>query len=744
VRQPPPAKGDWFDVEELKRLTAFFGLLRHTKGVWAGKPFELLPWQRDLLGALLCWKRADGTRRFRSAYIEIPRKNGKSTLLAAIGLYMLLCDHEQGAEVYCCASARDQAAIVGDACRQMVQSNPELAAKVEVFRNVITFGTSKLEVLSSDAGTKHGKNASCVIFDEVHTFADRDLYDAMVTSMGARQQPLQVCITTAGHDRESLCWELHDYAAKVRDRIIDDPGFMPVLFSAPVEADWKSPKVWRQCNPSLGVTVSEEFLRAECEKAKELPTYETTFRQLYLCQWTESKRVWISSDAWAACASSAADADSLQGRECWGGLDLSTTTDLSSLALVFPASDGSVDVLTWTWCPEEGIRRRSRTRPSAVRRVGQQGPPAPDARLGGGLRPHRGPHPRRVPPLSSAAHRLRPVERHAVGQRALHRGRSHAGGAAGIPHAQRTVQAARSPGDQPENSSPRQLPAELGSVKHGHGSGPSREPEAIEIEQHGAHRPARCPCHRARDLAAPEAGRARPQRLRRTRKDHPVALRDILRRYLGPTPPRSDFEDTVPIGQATSGAVQSYVQSYSYTGEAITPARALEAPSVYACVRLIASSISRLEWQVLRETPDGKIAEPAHPLHNLLNYEASDDVGAIQLREKLLTDCLLTGNAYAYIHRDPAGRPVALEALRPDYVAMYRDPQNQPYYQVWTGRYTGTNAEKADASIPGIRHVPPCRADHVRRPARRATDSLGPRRDRVGTGDHRVRDAVHR
>jgi phage terminase large subunit-like protein len=354
-------KGDWFDVEELQRLETFFGLLRHTKGIWAGRPFDLLPWQRDLLGALLCWKRADGTRRFRSAYIEIPRKNGKSTLLAAIGLYMLLCDHEQGAEVYCCASARDQAAIVGDACRQMVQSNPELAAKVEVFRNVITFGTSKLEVLSSDAGTKHGKNASCVIFDEVHTFADRDLYDAMVTSMGARTQPLQVCITTAGHDRESLCWELHDYAAKVRDGIIDDPAFMPVLFSAPVEADWKSPKVWRQCNPSLGITVSEEFLRAECEKAKELPTYETTFRQLYLCQWTESKRVWISSDAWAACASSAADADSLQGRECWGGLDLSTTTDLSSLALVFPSADGSVDVLSWTWCPEEGIRRRSRT-----------------------------------------------------------------------------------------------------------------------------------------------------------------------------------------------------------------------------------------------------------------------------------------------------------------------------------------------------------------------------------------------
>lgn len=174
-----------------------------------------------------------------------------------------------------------------------------------------------------------------------------------------------------------------------------------------------------------------------------------------------------------------------------------------------------------------------------------------------------------------------------------------------------------------------------------------------------------------------------------------MGLTDILRRYLGPTPPRSDFEDTVPIGQATSGSVQSYVQSYSYSGESITPARALEAPSVYACVRLIASSISRLEWQVLRESPEGKIADSAHPLYNLLNYEASDDVGAIQLREKLLTDCLLTGNAYAYIHRDASGRPVALEALRPDYVAMYRDGANQPYYQVWTGRYSGNNAEKA-------------------------------------------------
>jgi phage terminase large subunit-like protein len=355
------AKGDWFDVEQFERIQRFFGQLKHGKGIWAGKPFELLPWQRDLLGALLCWKRPDGTRRFRKAYIEVPRKNGKSTLLAGLAIYMLMCDNEQGAEVYCAASARDQAAIVGDACRAMVQGNPVLAARVDVFRNVITFGTSKLEILSSDAGTKHGKNASTVIFDEVHTFPNRDLYDALVTSMGARQQPLEVSITTAGHDRNSLCWELHNYAEKVRDGLIDDHAFFPAVFSAPVDADWKSPKVWRKANPSLGITVTEAYLKAECDKARELPAYETTFRQLYLCQWTESKRAWISSDAWKACASSAADPTLLAGRECWGGLDLSTTTDLSSLSLVFPLADGSVDVLSWSWCPERGIRIRSRT-----------------------------------------------------------------------------------------------------------------------------------------------------------------------------------------------------------------------------------------------------------------------------------------------------------------------------------------------------------------------------------------------
>jgi len=243
----------------------------------------------------------------------------------------------------------------------MAQGSPVLSSRVEIFRNVITHGNSKLEILSSDSGTKHGKNASCLIFDETHTFPNRELYDAMATSQGARAQPLNISITTAGHDRESLCWELHSYAEKVRDGIVDDHAFLPCLFSANIDADWKDPKVWRKCNPSLGVTIHEDFLTAECEKAKEISGFETTFRQLYLCQWTQSKRTWITADSWNKCESSTADKDSLRGRECYLGLDLSTNTDLTALALIFPNSNGSVDVLTQAWCPEEGVLRRSRS-----------------------------------------------------------------------------------------------------------------------------------------------------------------------------------------------------------------------------------------------------------------------------------------------------------------------------------------------------------------------------------------------
>jgi phage terminase large subunit-like protein len=356
-------KGDAFDLEEYERLGRFFGALRHQKGKFAGQSFTLLPWQHEALGSLLAWKRADGRRRFTEAMIEVPRKNGKSTMLAGLLLYLLLADDEKGAEIYCCASSRDQAAIVGDACRDMIRSNADLASMVEVQRNTIRFEGSKLEILSSDAPTKHGRNPSAIVFDELHTFDEngRELHATMASGMGMRTQPLKIAITTAGHNRTSLAYELHTHAEKVRDGIIEDYQFLPVLYGAPVEADWTSPKVWRAANPSLGVTVTEEFLHAECDKAKELPAYSTTFRTLYLNQWVESRKTWISAASWAECSEEGITEDSLAGRDAWLGLDLSSHLDLSSLAVVVPREDDSVAVLSYSWCPSEGIRRRSRT-----------------------------------------------------------------------------------------------------------------------------------------------------------------------------------------------------------------------------------------------------------------------------------------------------------------------------------------------------------------------------------------------
>ena len=356
------APGDWFDVDEFERLDKFFNLLVHQKGPHAGKPFALLPWQLDLIGTLLCWKRADGLRRFRQALIEVPRKNGKSTMLAGILLYLLLVEDEPGAEIYCAASSRDQAAVVGDCCRQMIQANQVLARATTVQRNVITFGTSKLEILSADAGTKHGRNASALCVDELHTFDEhgRELFNTMASSQGSRLQPLNISITTAGHNRNSLAYELHGYAEKVRDGIISDHKFLPALYGADIEDDWTSPKVWRKANPSLGITVSEEFLRSECEKAKELPAYSTTFRTLYLNQWVESRRTWIGNDAWKACTVDGLSVEALAGREAWLGLDLSSNVDLTSLACIVPGDNGELAVISYTWCPEDGIRRRSR------------------------------------------------------------------------------------------------------------------------------------------------------------------------------------------------------------------------------------------------------------------------------------------------------------------------------------------------------------------------------------------------
>lgn len=346
----------WFDKEAAQRAVLFFEkYLKHVKGKWAGCSFELLPWQRKIIEDIFGWKRSDGLRRYRTAYIEVPRKSGKSSLAAGIALYLLFADGEPGAEIYSAAVDRQQAAIVFETAKQMVLASPALKKRSQVFKRsiIVPATSSSYHVLSADAPSKHGLNAHGIIFDELHAQPNRELWDVLTTSVGAREQPLLVAITTAGYDRNSVCWEQHEYALKVQEEIIQDPAFYPAIFAAEEEDDWTRPEVWRKANPSLGVTVKEEFYEQEVKKALEMPSYENTVRRLYLNIWTQQVNRWISLQLWDESAGLVAE-EQLKGRLCYGGLDLSSTSDMTAWVMVFPHEDDPemVDVLARFWVPE--------------------------------------------------------------------------------------------------------------------------------------------------------------------------------------------------------------------------------------------------------------------------------------------------------------------------------------------------------------------------------------------------------
>jgi len=354
--------GYWYDQAEADRVVRFFSkYLRHTKGELAGQPFELAAWQatwlRELLGAR---RKADNLRRYRRAYLEIPRKNGKTTLGAGVGLYMLYADGEPGAEIYSAAGDKDQAKLIFDIGRGMVESHPQLLQRAKLYKDAIVIEEtgSAWKVLSSEAYTKHGLNASAILFDEVHTQPNRELWDVLTTSTGARTQPLTLGITTAGHDRHSLCWELHDYALKVRDRIFDDPEFLPLVYAADEERDFADPQAWEQANPNLGVSIRRDYLEAEARRAQQTPGYVNTFRRLQLNQWTESETRWLDMAAWDKCGKLKIDPARLAGRRCKAGLDLATTRDLTAFVMVFANGDGTYDVLPNCWIPEDSARER--------------------------------------------------------------------------------------------------------------------------------------------------------------------------------------------------------------------------------------------------------------------------------------------------------------------------------------------------------------------------------------------------
>ena len=335
----------------------FVSRLRHTKGEWAGQPFRLQKWQtqfiRELFGRV---RPKDKLRQYRSAYLEVPRKNGKTELAAALALLLLVGDDGPGAEVYSAAADRDQASLVFNAAATMVRSDPILRQHLRILdssKRIVCYKTNGFyHAISAEAYSKHGFNAHAVIYDELHVARNRELWDVLQTSMGARRQPLMLAITTAGHDKNSICWEQHDYAEKILNGVIQDKTFLPIIYAADTDADWTDEAVWRKANPNLGVSVKLDFLRQECKKAQEIPAYQNTFRRLYLNQWTTQETRWLDMKTWDACDGEPVIPD---GSPCYLGLDLSSTTDITSASLFCPETGA---VLNWSWIPAENMVAR--------------------------------------------------------------------------------------------------------------------------------------------------------------------------------------------------------------------------------------------------------------------------------------------------------------------------------------------------------------------------------------------------
>ena len=348
------------------RAVAFINSLKHTKGVWHGKHFDLLPWQDKIIRDIFGTMKENGYRQYNTAYIEIPKKQGKSELAAAVALYMTCADGEWGAEVYGCASDRQQASIVFDVAVDMVDQCPALKKRIKPVlsqkRLVYTPTNSFYQVLSAESYTKHGLNVHAVIFDELHAQPNRALYDVMVHGSGdARKQPLFFLITTAGTDRNSICWEVHQKAVDILEGRKHDSTFYPVIYGIKDDDDWADEANWYKANPSLGTTVDIDKIRAAFNSAKENPAEENLFRQLRLNQWVKQHVRWMPMDAWDECAF-AINEDVLRGRECYGGLDLSSSTDITAFVLVFPprTDEEKYIVLPYFWIPEETIELRVR------------------------------------------------------------------------------------------------------------------------------------------------------------------------------------------------------------------------------------------------------------------------------------------------------------------------------------------------------------------------------------------------
>ena len=348
----------FFDEAEANRAVAFIETLCCFDN---GEPFVLQPWQKDFVRKLFGWKRrSDGFRRYRIVFLATPKGNGKTPLMAAVGAFLLFT--VAGASIYSAAADRDQASLCLTDAKNFVNVSPDLRERAEILRGsiVVPARGSFWRSLSSQARSKHGIRPLAVLFDEVHTQQNRELWDTLYTGRLKNPNSLIFAATTAGFDTKSICYEIYQHACQVRDGAVEDPEFLPVIYEAAHDDDWRDPKIWAKANPNLGVTVREEDLATECRKAIEQPAIQNRFRRLHLNQWTEQEVRAIDMNAWREKCGGPLDMARLSGRPCWVGIDLSTKLDVTCAAFLFPQDDGTFDLVVHSWIPEENMPLRIR------------------------------------------------------------------------------------------------------------------------------------------------------------------------------------------------------------------------------------------------------------------------------------------------------------------------------------------------------------------------------------------------
>jgi len=365
-------RGFYFDPEAAQYVLNFIGMLRHSKGKWGrgrGELITLEPWQQFIIWVGFGWKRADGMRRFRAIYLEVARKNGKSTMSAGLGLELAFADGEPGAEVYSAATKRDQARIVHKEAIRMVRKNSGLRKYIKIYKDNLNLEltASKYEPLGADSDSTDGLNIHGVVADELHAWKSREMWDVLETATGSREQPMIVAITTAGMDRMSVCYEKHDYTRKVlegwEDNSFEDDTWFGMIFTLDEGDDWRDESIWIKANPNLGVSKYIEDMRMKAKRAEHMPAALAGFLRRELNVWVQGEFKWMPMGAWRKCSGDVPAIEltkRLEKATAYGGLDLSSTSDLTAFVMAFPDDDGNFDIVCRFWIPEDQMEIRTR------------------------------------------------------------------------------------------------------------------------------------------------------------------------------------------------------------------------------------------------------------------------------------------------------------------------------------------------------------------------------------------------